>query len=140
MVNPFFKNSGPYKLIDILNELNLRTEEINNNSNVIDIKDLRNSKLNHITFFHSKKYKMLANITKASYCITTENLKKELPKKCMPILVDNVLLRSMVNGHPTKELGLTYHQISLRCVLSTKYLLKVVLTQLYPAFLLSSDE
>ena len=96
MVNPFFKNSGPYKLIDILNELNLRTEEINNNSNVIDIKDLRNSKLNHITFFHSKKYKMLANITKASYCITTENLKKELPKKCMPILVDNVLLSTSI--------------------------------------------
>lgn len=56
------------------------------------------------------------------------------------LLVEIILLRSMVNGHPTKELGLTYHQISLRCVLSTKYLLKVVLTQLCPAFLLSSDE
>ena len=45
-----------------------------------DIKDLQNSKSNEITFFHSKKYKTIANKTKASFCITTENLKNELPK------------------------------------------------------------
>jgi UDP-3-O-[3-hydroxymyristoyl] glucosamine N-acyltransferase len=59
---------------------------------LIDIKDLQNSKLNEITFFHSKKYKTVANNTKASFCITTENLKNELPKECIPIIVENVLV------------------------------------------------
>jgi UDP-3-O-[3-hydroxymyristoyl] glucosamine N-acyltransferase len=96
MVNPFFKNNGPYKLDEILNELNLKTDKINNSLNVIDIKDLQNSKLNEITFFHSKKYKIAANNTKASFCITTENLKNELPKKCIPIIVDNVLVSTAI--------------------------------------------
>ena len=96
MVNPFFKNNGPYKFSDILNELNLKYEGINDNLNVIDIKDLQNSKLNEITFFHSKKYKIAANNTKASFCITTENLKNELPAKCIPIVVDNVLFSTSV--------------------------------------------
>ena len=91
MVSPFFKNNGPYKFGEILNELNLKDDEINNNLNVADIKDLQNSKLDEITFFHSKKYKIAANNTKASFCITTVNLKNELPKKCIPIIVDNVL-------------------------------------------------
>ena len=30
--------------------------------------------------------------TKASYCITTKNLQIELPKNCIPIIVDNVLV------------------------------------------------
>ena len=45
-----------------------------------------------ITFFHSKKYKDAAKKTKASFCITTENLKNELPKNCIPIIVENVLV------------------------------------------------
>ena len=92
MVNPFFKNNGPYKLSEILYELNIKTEKINNDLKVTDIKDLQNSKSNEITFFHSKKYKKVANYTKASFCITTKNFKNELPKSCMPIIVDNVLV------------------------------------------------
>jgi UDP-3-O-[3-hydroxymyristoyl] glucosamine N-acyltransferase len=99
MDNPFFKNNGPFKLKDILNQLNLQSDKNNENLIINDIKDLHNSKLNQVTFFHSNKYKTIANITKASFCITTENLKNELPKKCIPIIVDNVLVStSMVTA------------------------------------------
>jgi len=96
MDNPFFENNGPYKLTQILKELNLDLDQKNNNLNVIDIKDLLNSKTNEITFFNSKKYKFAAANTKASFCITTQNLQKELPKSCIPIIVDNVLLSTSV--------------------------------------------
>ena len=96
MVHPFFKNSGPYKISEILNELNLKSDEIDKNINITDIKDLQNSTTNEITFFHSKKYKIAANNTKASFCITTENLKNELPKHCIPIIVDNVLVSTSI--------------------------------------------
>jgi UDP-3-O-[3-hydroxymyristoyl] glucosamine N-acyltransferase len=92
MDNPFFKNNGPFKLRDILRDLNVVNNQINQDQNIIDIKDLQNSKSNEITFFHSKKYRTIANNTKASYCITTENLKNELPQSCIPIIVKNVLV------------------------------------------------
>ena len=92
MDNPFFKNNGPFKFGDILKELKLENYENNPDLNIIDIKDLLNSKKNEITFFHSKKYKTIANNTKASFCITTKNLQNELPKNCIPIIVDNVLV------------------------------------------------
>ena len=92
MFNPFFKNDGPFKLAQILNDLNLKIDENNKDLKVIDIKDLQNSKAQEITFFHSKKYKLAANNTKASFCITTKNLLGELPKNCIPIIVDNVLV------------------------------------------------
>ena len=92
MVNPFFKNNGPFKLSEILNDLNIKLDEINGDLNITDIKDLQNSQSNELTFFHSKKYKSIANTTKASFCITTENLKDELPKSCKTIIVDNVLV------------------------------------------------
>ena len=74
MDNPFFKNHGPFKLSVILNQLNLKKNKNNDDLNILDIKDLQNSKSNEITFFHSKKYKTVANNTKASFCITTKNL------------------------------------------------------------------
>jgi UDP-3-O-[3-hydroxymyristoyl] glucosamine N-acyltransferase len=96
MVNPFFKNCGPYKLSKIIIDLNLKTDEAINDLNVTDIKDLQTSKLDEITFFHSKRYKKYANNTKASFCITNENLKKELPKSCLPIIVSNVLVSTSI--------------------------------------------
>jgi len=99
MDNPFFKNNGPFKFKDILKDLNLEIDEYNQDQYIRDIKDLQNSKLNEITFFHSKKYKTIANNTKASFCITTKNLQNELPKSCIPIIVDNVLVStSMVTS------------------------------------------
>ena len=92
MPNPFFKNHGPLKICDILQTLNLKSDEKYSNVNVNDIKDLITSNKNDITFFHSKKYKELANNTKASFCITNENLKEILPDTCTPVIVKNVLL------------------------------------------------
>ena len=92
MQNPFFINNGPFKVSDILNLLNLNNVDIDIDRKITDIKDLFTSNTNEITFFHSKKYKDIAKNTKASFCLTTENLKNELPKDCKPIIVENVLI------------------------------------------------
>ena len=92
MSNPFFKNIGPFKFLDILKNLNLTTNHKYLDEIILDIKDLSNAKKNEITFFHSKKYKVIANNTKASFCITTKNLINELPSSCIPLIVENVLV------------------------------------------------
>ena len=92
MHNPFFKNHGPLLISEILNILKIANNRIDPNHKVKDIKDLVNSKKDEITFFHSKKYKDLAKNTQASFCITTQSLKTELPINCWPLIVDNVLL------------------------------------------------
>ena len=96
MLNPFFENNGPFKFREILKDLNLKFDKKNEDLIINDIKDLQNSQLNEITFFHSNKYKSIANNTKASFCITTQNLQDELPKSCKPIIVDNVLVSTSI--------------------------------------------
>ena len=92
MINPFFKNNGPFS-IDKLLKLSAITNDRNFKKNKItDIKDLVTATKNNITFFHSKKYEYLASKTRASFCITTESLSHFLPIKCNKILVDNVLI------------------------------------------------
>jgi UDP-3-O-[3-hydroxymyristoyl] glucosamine N-acyltransferase len=91
MANPFFKNYGPFTVIDILKILNLNINQEYSNKEINDIKDLFTANKNDISFFHSIKYKNLANNTKASFCLTTNSLQAELPDNCIPILVDNVL-------------------------------------------------
>ena len=44
MINPFFKNKGPYKFCEIQNVLNLKIDQINKDIEITDIKDLQNSK------------------------------------------------------------------------------------------------
>ena len=92
MSNPFFKNQGPFKISKIVELLNLNIDNFNKDHEINDIKDLISSQNSDITFFHSKKYKEIANKTKASFCITTESLKNDLPNPCVPIIVDNVLV------------------------------------------------
>ena len=92
MNNPFFKNNGPFKINDLLKDLNLKNIENLENNLVFDTKDLQSAKKNHITFFHSKKYHIEASKTKASFCLTYKNLINYLPVECKAILVDNVLL------------------------------------------------
>ncbi len=92
MSNPFFKNNGPILVSDILKLLNIKFLDIQLNSKVNDIKDLQSSNNLDITFFHSKKYLDFAKNTKASFCITTNSLKNELPYSCVPLVVENVLL------------------------------------------------
>ncbi len=91
MSNPFFKNTGPYDINDLLKSINLNKNNFSK-IKVKDIKDLNTANEGDISFFHSKKYRDLAKITKASYCITTENLKSFLPNTCEIIISSNVLL------------------------------------------------
>ena len=92
MSYPFFKNNGPFKVSEILNILNIQNNKLDLNFEINDIKDLYNSNNSDISFLHSKKYREIANKTKASFCITTESLKSELPTSCIPLIVENVLL------------------------------------------------
>ena len=92
MVNPFFKNKGPFKISEISKLLNLSYKDISNDQSIEDIKDLLSATKNDITFFHSKKYIEIAKNTKAFFCITIESLKDNLPVNCIPLIVDNVLV------------------------------------------------
>ena len=96
MLNPFFKNVGPIKLLHLLKSLNLKNTNVNIDHQITDIKDLYTSNTDNITFFHSKKYKDFAKNTKASFCLTTKNLTTDLPKNCIPIIVDNVLVATSI--------------------------------------------
>ena len=92
MSNSFFKNYGPFKINDLLNDLNISNVINFSDNQIVDIKDLVTADINHLTFFHSKKYHLQALKTKASFCLTFDNLKEYLPKSCQPICVDDVLL------------------------------------------------
>ncbi len=92
MINPFFKNTGPHLINFLLDSLDLKTQEFN--EQVTDVKDLSSSQHHDLTFFHSKKYVNQATNTRASFCITTEKLKSFLPKKCKIIISDKVLLHT----------------------------------------------
>ena len=93
MFNPFFENTGPHNINYLIKSINLNTQKFVDDD-VIDIKDLNSSKKGELTFFHSNKYKDFAKITKASYCLTKENLKSILPSSCKPIISNNVLLHT----------------------------------------------
>ena len=92
MINPFFKNQGPFKRDKLLKLSKIDNVENFTKMKISDVKDLVTSKKNNITFFHSKKYEALASVTKASFCITTKNLSHILPNNCNKIIVDNVLI------------------------------------------------
>ncbi len=92
MSHPFFKKYSPIKIYEIIDTLNIKDKNFDEDMEVIDIKDLYSADKNEITFFHSKKYKHIANKTKASFCITTEILSNDLPKTCIPLIVSNVLV------------------------------------------------
>ena len=92
MINPFFKNVGPFDINDILKLINYNNLNLNYSGLVKDIRDLLSADEECITFFHSKKYEEIANKTKASFCITTDSLKKNLPNTCKPLVLENVLM------------------------------------------------
>ena len=91
MINPFFKNKGPFDIAKLLKLASINNTQNFNKSKVKNIKDLISANKDEITFFHSKKYELIASKTKASYCITTKNLSNLLPENCKKIIVENVL-------------------------------------------------
>jgi UDP-3-O-[3-hydroxymyristoyl] glucosamine N-acyltransferase len=92
VINPFFKNYGPFKIEDLLNYLDMSNLDNYQGDLVHDVKDLSSAKKEDLTFFHSKKYSSIALKTKAKYCVTQKSLDLYLPKECKKIFVDNILL------------------------------------------------
>ena len=81
-----FFNSKPTSLKSLF-----PNHKIKRNIKINVVKPLISAGKNDLTFYDSKKYKHLAESTKASFCITTVNLSHDLPKKVEEILVKNVL-------------------------------------------------
>ena len=92
MINPFFKNFGPFYIDSLLDLADIKNRENLASTPISNITDLFTAEKNDITFFHSKKYESLASKTKASFCITTKNLSSILTKDCRAIIVENVLI------------------------------------------------
>ena len=96
MSNPFFFKNESISLKEISSLLNVDIPITDTQFKVKDIKDLASANKDCISFFHSKKYSDIAKITKASYCLTQENLKDYLPISCKPIIVQNVLISTAI--------------------------------------------
>jgi len=90
--NPFFIKRKNISFYDVLNFLKLKKKKIYRSLLINDIQNLDQAKKNDITFFHTSKYKSLANFTKSNYIITTSKLSNYLPKSKYKIIVKNVLL------------------------------------------------
>ena len=100
MINPFFKNNGPFKLFSLVND-NVNHSPLSismpkDDNLIYDIKNLNEATTEDITFFHSNKYKDLASKTQAYACITKNEFFDYLPKDCVKISCDNVLLLTSV--------------------------------------------
>ena len=92
MLNPFFKNVGPFNIEKLLNKTNIENKENFKKDKIYNVSDLAFATDKDLTFFHSKNYSELASKTKASYCVTLDNLSQFLPSSCKKIIVKNVLL------------------------------------------------
>ena len=92
MLNPFFKNVGPFDINKLLKNCSIENKENYKKDKIHNVSDLSTATSNDLTFFHSKNYSTLASKTKASYCVTLDNLSKFLPDTCKKIIVKNVLL------------------------------------------------
>ena len=84
--NIFFKNEGPYSLSQIFENIKIKKDQ-----KIFDIKALNKASESELSFYDSIIYRNIANKTKALACLTTEKLKKDLPKNTIPIVVNNVL-------------------------------------------------
>ena len=92
MLNPFFKNVGPFYIDELLFKADIENKDNFQKDKIYDVADLLTATNKDLTFFHSKNYSELASKTKASYCITLDNLSHFLPNSCKKIVVENVLL------------------------------------------------
>ena len=112
----FFKKKE-HNINNLFPNLDLdKKEKINN------IKNLNKSEKFDLTFFDSAKYKSQALTTKASYCITTKKLEKNLPKKVKKIIVKNVLFelaKVLKKMYPDSDID--YPDLSLKLSTKIKY-------------------
>ena len=82
----FFKKKKNIFINDLFPNLGFGKKE-----KIFNVATLNKSKKNDLTFFDSVKYKLLAENTQASYCITSKKLEKYLPNNVKKIIVKNVL-------------------------------------------------
>ena len=89
---------------------------------IYDIKILKKSNKNDLSFFDSIKYKDSASTTKALYCITSTKLEKFLPKQTKKIIVKNVLFElanALKKLYPYADVD--YPDLSLKSYSKYKY-------------------
>ena len=91
-VNDFFERKGPFPLKEILSVIG-HNDNQNKNSDIkiYGLETLDAACEKDITFLNSSKYQNLSLKTHAAVCITTTNLSKYLPEKCIKLSVKNVL-------------------------------------------------
>ena len=92
MLNPFFKNVGPFDIKKLLANSEIENKENFQKDKIYNVSDLVAATNKDLTFFHSKNYSSLASKTEASYCVTVDYLSQFLPVSCKKIIVKNVLL------------------------------------------------
>jgi len=90
-LNRFYKKKDKVKLNDILKLLKINNYK-NNKFILNDIKSLEEAQSNDITFFNSRKYINLLNITKSKFIITNSKYNNLISNKINIINVENVLL------------------------------------------------
>ena len=91
--NQFFEKEGPFPLGKIIEKINCSVDVRNINDYKINgVESLVLAKSNDLTFLNSVKYKDISLKTEAFACITSSNLSKYLPAKCIKLNVKNVLL------------------------------------------------
>ena len=88
----FFEKKGPFPLSEIAKTIGL-VDRINlsDDFKIKSFEALDEASNEDLTFLNSNKYHNLSSNTKASACITTTNLSKLLPVKCVKLEVKNVL-------------------------------------------------
>jgi len=91
-VNEFFEKKGPFPLKDILKVIG-HVEDFPKDTNIkiYGFQPLDTACEKDITFLNSNKYQSQSSKTNAAACITTPNLSKFLPEKCIKLNVKNVL-------------------------------------------------
>ena len=91
-VNQFFEKKGPFPLSEIIKTIGYTGDfSQKNNFEIRSFESLDNADINDMTFLNSSKYRNLSLKTKAAACITSSNLSKFLPQKCIKLDVKNVL-------------------------------------------------
>ena len=78
MLNPFFKNVGPFNIEQLLAKLDIENKDYFKKDKIYNVSDLVAATNKDLTFFHSKNYSTLASKTKASVVITTKKLENFL--------------------------------------------------------------
>ena len=90
--NHFFEKKGPFPLKEIIKNIDCANDlSKENDFKIYGVESLDKASKNDMTFLNSSRYKDLSLKTKAAVCITSPNLSKFLPEKCIKINVKNIL-------------------------------------------------